>query len=422
MPEHKQKLPDTHPLGKKKGWKVGIDYPEWGNNPLYLTTIQGSYLQDNETPKDAYIRLASTATHHLNDDDSDLYDQFFKILWNGWLIPSTPVMCNMGTDRGLPISCFSGVVDDDMYEIYRKNLEMAMLSKYGGGTAYDFSNVRPIGSPIRGGKNGTSDGIVPFIKSFDSTILASKQGSTRRGAVAIYLDAYHPEYPEFLELRQPKGDVNRQCHIIHQGAKFDDSFMNAVVSKNGKERGLWLDTLKTRIKTGEPYVFFTDNANRNIPQYWRDRNLSIKHSNLCAEIMLPTDKDHTLVCCLSSLNLYKWDEWKDTNTVFLATIFLDSVITEFLIKAKEVKGIEDSVRFAERSRALGLGALGWHSLLQSKMVPFAGIQANSLTRIIFSHIRGEFERATLHLGEKYGSPEWCEGTGRRNLTGLAIAP
>lgn len=410
----------AHPLASKKNWKVGEDFPVWGNNSHYLQTIQGAYLLKDETPAEAYHRLASTAAHYLKD--ASLGPRFFKILWNGWLIPSTPVMCNMGTTRGLPISCFSGVVGDDMYEIYRKNLEMAMLSKHGGGTAYDFSQVRPIGSPIKGGENGTSDGIIPFIKSFDSTILASKQGSTRRGAVAIYLDAEHGEFPEFLRLRTGQGEIDRQCHIIHQGAKFSDEFMEAVVTKKGKERDLWLETLKTRIKTGEPYTFFTDNVNKNLPQFWKDQGLSVKHSNLCSEIFLPTDETHTLVCCLSSMNLFKWEEWKDTDAVYLATMFLDAVMSEFIEKSEHIKGIEDARRFAIKSRALGLGGLGWHSLLKSKMIPFAGLQATALTRIVFGHIQAESKRASRDLATTYGEPEWCEGQGIRNLTNLAIAP
>lgn len=416
----KDKKITTHPLAVKRNWKVGVDYPEWGNNSHYLTTITGAYLQEGETPLNGYERLARTAASYLQD--KTLEARFLEILWKGWLIPSTPVMCNMGTTRGLPISCFSGVVGDDMYEIYRKNLEMAMLSKHGGGTAYDFSNVRAIGTPIQGGKNGTSDGIVPFIKSFDSTILASKQGSTRRGAVAIYLDAAHKEYPEFLRLRTGAGEIDRQCHIIHQGAKFDDAFMEQVLNKKGEERELWLETIKTRVKTGEPYIFFTDNVNRNLPEWWRLQNLVVRHSNLCAEIFLPTDENHTLVCCLSSMNLFKWEEWKNTDAVYVATMFLDAVMSEFIEKSEHIKGIEDARRFAIKSRALGLGALGWHSFLKSKMVPFVGLQATSWTRIIFGHIQSEAKRASKDMSKIYGEPEWCIGQETRNLTNMAIAP
>lgn len=413
---------ETHDIAKNMGWKVGIDFPEWGNNALYLTTIKGGYLIDGETPKDGYVRVSSRAAELLNKPE--LQERFFDILWKGWLIPSTPVMANLGTDVALPISCFSSHVGDSMYEIYRKNLEMAMLSKYGGGTAYDFSGIRAMGTKIKDGRGGTSDGIIPFIKSYDSTILASKQGKTRRGAVAIYLNAEHGEFKEFLEVREPKGDVNRQSHNIHQGAIFTDEFMNKVVDKNGKEREIWLETLKKRVKTGEPYTMFIDNANNSIPDWWHKNNLKIRHSNLCSEIFLPTDENHTLVCCLSSLNLVMFDEWRNTDTVYLSILFLDAVMEDFLQKGNSdtYKGIEDAVRFATKSRALGLGALGWHSFLQSKMIPFVSIEANSWTNIIFKYIKEESERATMDLAKEYGEPEWCQGTGRRNLTLIAIAP
>lgn len=411
---------ETHKIAKELEWNVGEDYPEWGNNDLYLTTIKGGYLQKNETPKQAYERLAYTACKFLNKPD--LFDQFFNIFWNGWLIPSTPVMSSFGTDKGLPISCFSGLVSDDMYDIGRKELEMRMLSKHGGGTAYDFSEVRPIGSPIKNGELGTSDGIIPFMKSYDSTIISSKQGRLRRGAVAMYLDIEHKEYPEFLEIREPKGDINRQCHNIHQGAVITDAFMRNVKASDGIERKLWVDTLKKRVKTGEPYMMFIDNANRNLPQNWNKHNLKVKHSNLCSEIFLPTDGEHTLVCCLSSLNLYKYDEWKDTNTVRLAIFFLDAVIEEFIQKSSNIKGIEDSTRFAIKSRALGLGTLGYHTYLQSKNIPFISIYANGQTNKIFSYIRDQADQASNELAEMFGEPEWCKGTGFRNLTKLAIAP
>ena len=411
---------ETHKLASDMGWVAGKDYPEWGNNPLYLTTIKGGYLQENETPTQGYQRLAATAAYYLKD--ASLESEFFNILWNGWLIPSTPVMVNFGTSKGLPISCFSGRVGDDMFELGRKQTELRMLSKCGGGTAYDFSLVRPTGALIRNGELGKADGVIPQIKSYDSTILASKQGDTRRGAVAMYLNTNHGDYEDFLEIREPKGDINRQCHNIHQGAVIEDSFMHKVIASNGKERQLWTATLKKRVKTGEPYVFFKDNANRNLPAFWQKNNLTIHHSNLCSEIMLPTDPEHTLVCCLSSLNLHKYDEWKDTNTVKLATYFLDAVIEDFINRSRHIKGIEDSTRFAIKSRALGLGTLGWHSYLQSKNIPFISIYANGLTNKIFGDIQAKSEAATLELGEILGEPEWCRGTGRRNLTLMAIAP
>jgi len=410
---------ELHDLAKKQGWSID-DIPEWGNNSLYLTTMLGGYLQNKETPKEAYTRIASTAANYLNKPE--FFSKFFEILWNGWLIPSTPVMSNFGTNRGLPISCFGGSIGDSMYDIYRKNLEMAILSKHGGGTAYDFSEIRPKGALIKDGANGTTDGIIPFMKSFDSTIIASKQGKMRRGAVALYLSANHPEFSDFLKIREPKGDINRQCHNIHMGAKFTNEFMEEVVNKNGSKRELWLEHIKTRVKTGEPYTFFTDNANANLKSTFSTYNLKVRHSQLCAEIMLPSDENHTFVCCLSSMNLYKWEEWSKTDAVYYATIFLDAVISEFLEKAKHIQGIEDSIRFAEKSRALGLGALGWASLLQKMRIPFIGIQATSLTRVIFSHMKEKSDKASMWMADEFGEPTWCKGSGYRNLTCIAVAP
>lgn len=411
---------ETHKKAKNKGWEVNVDYPEWGNNDLYLTTIQGNYLNGDETPKQAYARLAKTASKLLNNPE--LETKFFHIFWNGWLIPSTPVMVNFGTNKGLPISCFSGRVGDDMHDIGRKELELRMLSKHGGGTAYDFTPLRSAGSPIKNGLLGTSDGVIPFMKSYDSTIISSKQGSTRRGAVAMYLDIEHNDYDDFLEVREPKGDINRQCHNIHQGAVISDSFMHAVKASDGRERKRWLATLKKRVKTGEPYTMFKDNANRNLPEFFKKHDLKIHHSNLCSEIFLPTDENHTLVCCLSSMNLHKFDEWKDTDAVELAIFFLDAVIQEFINKGENIKGIEDAVRFAKKSRALGLGTLGWHSYLQSKKIPFISIYAIGQTNKIFGLIREQAEKATTKLAKLYGEPEWTKGFNRRNLTLMAIAP
>lgn len=411
---------EVHDLAKQKGWN-DTDFPKWGNNPLYLKTIQGGYLLKDETPKQAYQRISKRASELLRMPD--LEQKFFEILWNGWLIPSTPVMANMGTEIACPISCFSGYVGDSIYDIGRKNAEMMMLSKIGGGTAYDFSGVRANGSAIQDGRGGHSTGIIPFIKGFDSNIVASKQSNLRRGAVAIYLNAEHGDYEEFLRVRENKGEKDRMCTNIHQGAIFTDEFMNKVVNDpDSKERMLWLETIKKRVTTGEPYTFFIDNANKNLPDNWKTNNLRVRHSNLCSEIMLPTDEEHTLVCCLSSLNLTKYDEWKDTNCVFLSILFLDAVIEDFIIKSSKIKGIEDATRFAIKSRALGLGVMGLHTYLQSKMIPFISIMSNIVNKQIFSHIRNEAESASKYLANLLGEPEWCKGTGKRNLTLLAIAP
>lgn len=411
---------ETHKLAKELNWKVGVDYPEWGNNRLYLTTIRGSYLRKGESPKEAYDRISKVASDRLNKPE--LKDRFFDILWKGWLIPSTPVMANLGTETGLPISCFSSYVGDTMYDIGRKVTEFMMVSKHGGGYAFDISGVRPIGAKIKNGEGGTSDGIIPFLKIFDSAVLASKQGNTRRGASAVYLDVNHAEIKEFLKIRQPKGEINRQCLNLHHGVTIDDEFMTKVENRDPKSVELWKEILKTRVEKGEPYIFFKDVANNSRPINWKQNELTIRQSNLCSEIMLPTDENHSLVCCLSSLNLAKFDEWKESDTVYLSILFLDAVMEEFIQKAKNIQGIEDTVRFAIKSRALGLSVLGWHSYLQQQGVPFVGIQSNSLTRIVFKHIQDEATRATEYLAQEYGEPEWMKGTGQRNLTLTTVAP
>lgn len=270
---------ETHKLAKERGWVVGIDYPEWANNSAYLTTINGGYLQEGETPKNAYDRLAKRASELIKLPEYE--EKFLEIFWNGWLIPSTPVMANFGYEYNLPISCFGSVVGDSMYEIGRKNLEMLILSKHGGGTSYSFDNIRDIGSPIKGGKLGKSDGILPFLKMFDSSIIASRQNTTRRGAVSTWVSTKSKQFKEFLKIRQPKGDVNTQCLNLHQGAIIDDEFMKKLIARDAKTVDIWKDVLKARLETGEPYLFFKDNANKNLSDNWKINNLSVKHSNLC---------------------------------------------------------------------------------------------------------------------------------------------
>lgn len=407
----------THEIAIKKNWTVGLDYPEWGNNELYLQTITNGYLFGDETPKQAYIRVSTKAALLLNR--IDLKQEFFDILWKGWLCLSSPVLANFGLERGLPISCFNSYYSDDMYEINRKNLEIAMMSKNGGGTSANVSAIRPNGATISSG--GTTDGIIPFLKQLDSTIKASKQFPVRRGACAVYLDITHKDYRDFLMINEGMGDPDRFQMKLSQGAIISDDFMNSL-DTNQENKKLWIETMQRRVKRGMPYTMFKDNANN---QKWWKGILDIPEinsSNLCNEIYLPSDKNHSFVCCLSSLNITKYEEWKNTNLVELAIYFLDAVMEEFIIKAKKIKGLDDAVRFAEKSRALGLGILGFCSFLQSKMIPFESIEANAWNKIIFKDIHEKGLIATKKLAQEYGEPEWLKGTGRRNLTLEAIAP
>ena len=399
-------------------WKKGIDYPAWGDTDVYKKTISGGYLLPWETPRDAYQRVATTVAKRLYKPE--LSETFFNYIWKGWLNLASPVLSNTGTDRGLPISCFGIDVGDSIAEIGNKNLEMMLLAKHGGGVGIGINMIRPAGATITG--NGTSDGVVPFCKIYDSTILATNQGSVRRGAASVNINIEHDDFEEWLEIREPKGDVNRQSLNLHQCAVVGDKFMRRLEQGDADARARWSKLLRKRKATGEPYIMFKGNTNKANPKAYKDNALKVHMTNICSEITLHTDESHSFVCCLSSLNLTKYEEWKDTNLIYDAIWFLDGVLEEFIQKAKGLKGFENSVRSADKGRALGLGVLGWHTYLQQNGIPFEGLQAQFETRRIFSQIKIESERASRALAEVYGEPLWCRGTGFRNTHLRAIAP
>ena len=399
-------------------WVKGVDYPTWGNTEVYKKTITGGYLLAGETPKDAYMRVASTVAKRLYKPE--LTEKFFQYIWKGWLNLASPVLSNTGTDRGLPISCFGIDVGDSIQEIGAKNLEMMLLAKHGGGVGIGINMIRPAGAKITG--NGTSDGVVPFCKIYDSTILATNQGSVRRGAASVNINIDHDDFEEWLEIREPKGDVNRQSLNLHQCAVIGDKFMRKLEEGDSTARRKWSRLLQKRKATGEPYILFKGNTNKSNPEAYKKNGLKVHMTNICSEIALHTDENHSFVCCLSSLNLTKYEEWKDTNLIYDAIWFLDGVLEEFIQKAKGLKGFENSVRSAEKGRALGLGVLGWHTYLQQNGIPFEGLQAQFETRRIFSQIKIESERASRSLAEVYGEPLWCRDTGYRNTHLRAIAP
>lgn len=393
--------------------------PEWQTSEGY-STLKGGYLLNGEEPKDMYRRIAKTVAEKLKKPE--LESKFFDYMWNGWLCPASPVCSNIGTERGLPISCFSVYVGDSIKEIMDSITELALLSKHGGGVGMHWNDVRSRGSKISNG-NGKSDGVVPFLKIQDSTTVGVSQGGVRRGASASYLSIDHGDAEEFLNIRKPQGDVNRQSLNTHHGFSISDDFMDRVLNKKDeKARKLWIETLKTRHETGEPYMFFSDNVAKNRPKIYKDLNLDVKGSNICCEILLHTDADHSFVCCLSSLNAAKYDEWKDTDLVYTSIWFLDGIMQEFIDKAKGKPGFERSVRFAEKSRALGLGLLGFHTLLQKRRIPFDHIDTFMLNAEIFRNMDKESLRASQDLAKEYGEPEWCKGYGVRNTHRIALAP
>jgi ribonucleoside-diphosphate reductase alpha chain len=264
--------------------------------------------------------------------------------------------------------------------------------------------------------------VVPFCKIYDSTILATSQGNVRRGAASVNLSIEHGDFWEWIEIREPKGDVNRQCLNLNQSVIVSDKFMRKLEDGDDESRRRWSKVLQKRKATGQPYIMYRGNVNKQNPEMYKHNGLKVFMTNICSEITLYTDESHSFVCCLSSLNLAKYDEWKDTDVVYYSTFFLDGVLEEFIQKAKNMRGFENSVRSAEKGRALGLGVLGWHTYLQQRGAPFEGLQAQIETRRIFSHIKMESERASRDMAKMFGEPLWCRGFGVRNTHLRAIAP
>ena len=404
--------------GEELGWELDVDFPSWGNTEIYVKTISKGYLLPGEKPKDAYWRVATRVAQRL--EKPQMATKFFDYIWKGWLNLATPVLSNTGTDRGLPISCFGIDVADSIYDIGKKNLELMLLAKHGGGVGIGINQIRPAGSNITG--NGTSDGVVPFAKIYDSTILATNQGSVRRGAASVNLNIDHKDFEEWLEIREPKGDVNRQSLNLHQCAVVGDKFMRKLEQGEPDARRKWGKLLQKRKATGEPYIMYKGNTNKANPKMYKKNGLKVHMTNICSEITLHTDENHSFVCCLSSVNLAKYNEWRDTDLIYTATWFLDGVLSEFIQKAKNMRGFENSVASAEKGRALGLGVLGWHTYLQQNGIPFEGMEAQFETRKIFSQIKIESERASRDLATEYGEPLWCRESGFRNTHLRAVAP
>jgi len=400
-------------------WEVGKDYPEWMNE-VSLATISKGYLLPGETPRKAYKRVSDTVAARL--DRPDLAPKFLKYMWKGWLNLASPVLSNTGTDKGLPISCFGIDTPDSIRGIGLTNAELMRLTSLGGGVGIGLSRVRGRGSKIGNGDMGQSEGIVPWAKIYDSTIIATNQGAVRRGAASVNLDINHPDIKEFLQIRRPKGDPNRQCLNLHQCVVVDDTFMEKIERRDPEAMEVWVEILKARVETGEPYIMFKDNVNNANPPAYVKNNLDVSMTNICSEITLHTDEEHSFICCLSSVNLARWEEWKNTDLVETAIYFLDGVLEEFLAKTNGKDSLIRAHRSAKKGRALGLGVLGWHTLLQQKKVPFVGIAANSLTHQIFSQIKSQAEAASRKLADEYGEPVWCKGTGMRNSHLIAIAP
>jgi ribonucleoside-diphosphate reductase alpha chain len=404
-------------------WVKGKNYPEWADE-ISLSILSKGYLLPDEDVFDAFRRVSKAAARRLKRKDLQPY--FYEAIVKNWLCLASPVLSNLGTERGMPISCFGINVGDSIESIADANSELMRLTSQGGGVGIGMSRIRGRGKPIK--DNGVSEGVVPWAKIYDSTILATNQGSVRRGAASVNLSINHPDIEEFLGIRRPKGDVNRQCLNLHQCVVIDDNFMKRVEDRESKALQLWGTILKTRLETGEPYIMFEDNVNNANPEAYKNNNLKVEFTNICSEIALYSDELHSFICCLSSLNLARWDEWKDykfENGMTLPELtcwFLEGVLQEFIDRGKNMRFMENTIRSATKGRAIGIGVLGWHTLLQDKGLPFIGIQASSLTRIMFKFIQDEALKASRDQAKAYGEPEWCRGTGLRHTHHIAIAP
>lgn len=386
----------------------------WWKNEESEQILNRGYLLKGETVEGAIERVCTAAAKRLYKPE--LKEPFMEMVERGWMSLSSPIWANMGTERGLPISCFNVHIPDSIEGITHKLGEVIMQTKIGGGTSGYFGSLRERGSAVT--DNGKSSGAVSFMKLFDTAMDTISQGGVRRGAFAAYIDIDHADIDEFLKIK----NIGNPIQNLFTGVCVPDYWMQEMVDGDMEKRQVWAKISESRQQKGLPYILFSDNVNRNKPQVYKDLNMRINGSNLCSEIMLPSSEDESFICCLSSMNLELYDEWKDTEAVKLAIFFLDAVLQEFIEKTEGNHYLASANRFAKRHRALGLGVLGWHSYLQKNMIPFEGLEAKMLTTEIFKHIQDRADKATQDLARIYGEPELLKEYGRRNTTTLAIAP
>lgn len=393
--------------------------PWWYNDESEAVLNRG-YLLHGETIHDAIARISGAAAHRLNRPE--LQERFADIIYKGWMSCSSPIWSNLGTSRGLPISCFGCNIPDSIEGITTKLGEVMMQTKHGGGTSAYFGNLRGRGAAIT--NNGKSSGSVSFMKLFDSVMDTVSQGATRRGSFAAYLDIDHPDINEFLQIK----DIGNPIQNLFYAVCVPDYWMQEMIDGDVEKRKIWAKVLESRQQKGLPYIQFSDNVNATRPEIYKQLGLEITHSNLCNEIQLPDGEDESFVCCLASMNLELWEEWKDSDAVQLAIWFLDAVMSEFIEKTAHSTFLKQAHKFALRHRALGLGVLGWHSLLQKNSISFESMDAKMLTNKIFRHIQNEALLASKELAEAYGpAPIFDEvdnfdGVKYRNTTVMAIAP
>lgn len=384
------------------------------------------YIDEGQTPQERIKEISDAAENILQIPG--FANKFYNYMSRGFYSLSSPIWSNFGKNKGLPISCNGVFIDDSIESILEKTAEVGMQTKHGAGTSGYFGKIRPRGSEIKTG--GKADGPVHYMSLVETNTDVISQGSVRRGSFAAYLDVEHPDIEEFLEVRE----VGNSIQDISLGICISDKWMNEMVEEGSKVKSgeldkndayklkTWARILRKRKETGYPYIFFTDTVNKNKPQVLKDKDIPIYASNLCSEIALPSSNTESFVCNLASLNLVTYDEWKETDAVEVLTYFLDAVMSEYIQKTSTIKFMEASNNFAKTWRALGIGQLGWHSFLQTKMIPFESFDSMMLADEISKFIDEKSLKASKEMAEIYGEPEGLEGYGVRNLTRTAIAP
>jgi ribonucleoside-diphosphate reductase alpha chain len=386
---------------------------EWLNDESQRFLSRG-YLVPGQTAEARIKQIADKAEEYLGIEGFS--KKFYDYMGRGYFSLSSPVWANYGIDRGLPVSCFGSYIEDSMESILYSHAENGMLMKGGGGTSGYFGDLRHRGAPIK--DSGESNGAVHFIQLFDTLANVVSQGNVRRGYFSAYLPIEHPDADEFLDI----GTEGNPIQGLTTGITVSSEFMKRMSNGDKHARQIWAKVLKRRSEVGFPYIFFTDNVNNGKPEVYKDKDMKIHASNMCSEIALPSSPDETFTCVLSSINLLHWDELKETDAIETLTMFLDTVVTEFIKKTEGKKYYERAHNFAKRHRALGLGVLGWHSYLQSEMLSFEGREAAQKNLEIAKTLKEKTHAASVRLAQMFGEPDVLRGYGRRNTTTLAIAP
>jgi len=379
-----------------------------------ITFLERGYLPKGQTAEERIHEIAKAAEKILKK--KGFAEKFESYMYKGWYSLSSPVWANFGNGRGLSISCNGSYVSDTMNAILEKTAEVGMLTKYGAGTSGYFGDLRSRGTPISVG--GTSSGPVHFMEMFDAVTRVVSQSNVRRGSFAAYLPIEHPDIMEFLGIRE-EGHAIQDLSI---GVCVSNKFMKKMIEGDKDARAVWAKVLKKRFESGYPYIFFSDNVNDNAPEVYKDKKMKIHASNLCSEICLSSSAEETFVCNLSSMNLLHYEDWKSTDAVETMTYFLDAVMEDYIQATENIPFLKAAHTFAKNQRALGIGVLGWHSFLQSKMIPFESMEAKMLNTQIHRIIRDKSYAASKQMAEEYGEPPLLKGYGRRNVTTMAIAP